>query len=159
MSKSKVKGEFYPCSRIGLIRLLLSPVFLSLIMLGIADANSASTKKQKFLGGLQLATGPNIAGTWIGQCDDCAATKFTMKLRQTGENLKGTIQIDGTNTFGDSEKALEKVEITNGKIQFTVYGGSGDAFDVELKVRSDGQVLVGDGYYGGGNFGLTFERK
>ncbi len=107
---------------------------------------------------IQPVLAADFGGVWVGECNDCAATKFILKLTRSETDLSGTIQIDGTNSFGDGEKKLDTVEAEGRKIEFTVYGDSGDLFEVELKISADGKSLTGDGYYGSGNFGLTFER-
>ena len=99
----------------------------------------------------------DVTGTWRGQCFGCAARAFTLKLAQSGGDLTGTIQTEGTPNFGDDEKPLLNGKVKARTVTFEIRGNPGDRFDVELTLGRDGKTLSGTGSYRG-SFGLKFTR-
>ena len=104
----------------------------------------------------QAPSGEALAGEWKGECDRCAAQGFTLVFSGAGKDLTGTIKAEGTPTFGNSVKPIEKIKQSGSKVEFEAKGDSGDPFYVELKISPDGKELRGDGSYRRTNFGLRF---
>ena len=100
---------------------------------------------------------PDVSGRWTGQCVNCPVRAFGLELRQSGDQLSGTLQPSGRSGLGERPMPLLNGRITGRSVSFRVVGADGIPMEAELRVSGDGRSLEGQGRHRAG-FGLSFTR-
>jgi hypothetical protein len=100
----------------------------------------------------------DVTGIWIGNCSGCVATYFALHLKQSENELIGTLQINNTNNYGDDTKPLKLGSISGNQVFFRTVGDDGRSFNVNLLVDESGKLMNGTGDYGA-TFSLEFRRE
>jgi hypothetical protein len=112
------------------------------------------------IGCATVETGPprDVAGKWIGQCQNCPVQKFEMVLHQDGAELRGTVQATPRTGLGTLPMALRDGKLDGRNVSFYTETADGIPFKVSLRLSGDGKRLDGHGTHRAG-FPLFFGRE